>query len=701
VRFGIQLRMLLVTFALGSLFVLYVGYSTAKQAGRDRESVREQMRLTAALAASRLDDHIGDIRQFMNGLSAALGTSVAATANNDAILRSTVAQMPANTLAVQLWDLDGLSIGSSEQLPPGPRPNAEEKDFFLAALNADGLVTQAPLRLHKGDPWTAVFALPIKRGDRVMAVISATRRLDTLPQAISPAEDLPPGAVISIVDDDGLFVGRSLDPDRWIGRPAPIDRELMARRLMESRGSLESSGVDSVARIFGIARSRAVPWLVYVGIPLETALAPARARTREDVYLGLAMLAIGLLIAWQVARRISRPLRELSADAELIGEGRFEHRSQVRTGSEIGVLIAWQVARRISRPLRELSADAELIGEGRFEHRSQVRTGSEIGVLAGVLNRMAEALQQRIAALRRSEERLSLALEGSEQSLFDWDIATGRIHFSARAAAMRGGPAEEQERTAEEMRAYVHPGDLDEMRRRTKAALCGDTATYEVEFRVRTLSGGWVWLRSRGRVVERDAAGRALRLVGTDVDITRQRAAEDELRQRAEFDTLTGLPNRALFSDRITGAMARAARSGHGLALLFIDVDHFKTVNDTHGHAAGDEVLRVVAQRLRGAVRDADTVARLAGDEFTLILEGLAAQEEARAVAAKVVAVLRPPLMFEGTSISVSVSVGVAFLSDTDREPADLLRRADDALYEAKHRGRNGYVMETKAAALG
>ena len=658
VRFGIQLRMLLVTFALGSLFVLYVGYSTAKQAGRDRENVREQMRLTAALAASRLDDHIGDIGQFMNGLSGALGTNAAATANNDAILRSTVAQMPANTLAVQLWDLDGLSIGSSEQLPPGPRPNAEEKDFFLAALNADGLVTQAPLRLQKGDPWTAVFALPIKRGDRVRAVISATSRLDTLPQAISPAGDLPPGAVISIVDGDGLFVGRSLDPDRWIGRPAPIDRELMARRLMESRGSLESSGVDSVARIFGIARSRAVPWLVYVGIPLETALAPARARTREDVYLGLAMLAIGLLIAWQVARRISRPLRELSADAELIGEGRFEH-------------------------------------------RSQVRTGSEIGVLAGVLNRMAEALQERIAALRRSEERLSLALEGSEQSLFDWDIATGRIHFSARAAAMRGGPAEEQERTTEEMRAYVHPDDLDEMRRRTKAALCGDTATYEVEFRVRTLSGGWVWLRSRGRVVERDAAGRALRLVGTDVDITRQRAAEDELRQRAEFDTLTGLPNRALFSDRITGAMARAARSGHGLALLFIDVDHFKTVNDTHGHAAGDEVLRVVAQRLRGAVRDADTVARLAGDEFTLILEGLAAQEEARAVAAKVVAVLRPPLMFEGTSISVSVSVGVAFLSDTDREPADLLRRADDALYEAKHRGRNGYVMETKAAALG
>ena len=656
-RFGIQLRMLLVTFALGSLFVVYVGYGTTRQAARDREQVREQLRLTAALAASRLDDHIGDIGQFMNGLSGALGTDVAATASNDATLRSMVPQMPPNALAVQVWDLDGLNIGSSEKTMAGPRANAEERDFFLAALTGNGLVTQAPLRLQKGDPWTAVFALPIKRDARVVAVISATSRLDTLPRAISPAEDLPQGAVISLVDGDGLFVGRSLDPDRWIGRPAPIDRKLAERRLKESRGSSESSSADSVARLYGIARSRTVPWLVYVGIPVETALAPARARTRDDIILGIAILAIGLFIAWQVAHRISRPLRELSADAELIGEGRFEH-------------------------------------------RSQVLTGSEIGVLAGVLNRMAGALQERIAALKRSEERLSLALESSEQSLFDYDIAADRIHYSARAAAMRGGVAEEQDRTTEEMRAYVHPDDVDEMLNRMKAALRGDATTYEAEFRVSTLAGGWVWLRSRGRVVERDAAGRALRLVGTDVDITRRRAADDELRQRAEFDALTGLPNRALFSDRITGAMARAARSGHGLALLFIDVDRFKAVNDTHGHAAGDQVLRVVAQRLRSAVREADTVARLAGDEFTLILEGLAAQEEARAVAAKVVAALRPPLTFEGKAISVSVSVGVAFLSDTDREPADLLRRADDALYEAKRQGRDGYAVEAAATTL-
>ncbi|MEO7056642.1 MAG: diguanylate cyclase [Caldimonas sp.] len=651
-RLGIRTRMLLVTFALGSLFVLYVAYSTLQQAGRDQEGVLERVRLVAAVAASRLDDNVGDITQFLNGLGGALGIDAAATASNDVVLRSMVARMPANVLSVQIWDLDGLNIGSSEALPPGQRPRAGESAFFRSALNNPGVTTEAPLRLRKGADWTAVFALPVTRNDRVVAVMSATSDLGTLPRVISPTEDLPPGTLISVIDSDGLFLARSLDPDRWIGQPAPLDRATIEQRLHEVRGSSKVTGVDKVARIFGIAHTRVLPWLVYVGIPLDAALAPARARTREGILLGLAMLAAGLVIAAQ-------------------GAG------------------------RISRPLRELSADAELIGEGHLDHRSQVRTGGEIGALAVVLNRMAQALQERIAALGRSEERLQLALEGSEQALFDWDIAADRIHYSAKSSEMRGGPAVEIDATPAEMRAFVHPDDLDELMRRSRAALRGETATYEAEFRVRTFAGEWIWLRSLGRVVERNASGRALRLVGTDIDITVRKDAEAALRHRAEIDPLTGLPNRALFSDRIVESMARAKRGGKALAVFFIDVDHFKAVNDDHGHAAGDHVLRAVAQRLRGSVRATDTVARLAGDEFTLILEGLESQEEARTLAGKIVAALRPPTLYEGIPIAISVSIGVAFLSAGDREPADLLRRADVALYDAKRRGRDGYAMAT------
>lgn len=649
VRFGIQSRMLLVTLALGSLFVLYVAYTTMRQAERDRAHVREQTRLVATVAGSRLDDQVGDIAQVLKTLAGQLEADPLATLANDAVLRSLAAQMPPGVASVALWGLDGDNIGSSEFLPMLGRPRAADRAFFTAALGSAGLAIEAPMREHKGGDWVAVFAVPVLREGATVAVLSASSRLNTLVQTINPSEDLPVGAVISIIDGEGRFLARSIDADRWIGKAAPLDRALLLRRLAEGRGSSEVTGIDGTARIFGFAKARSVAWLVYVGIPLETALAPARASTRQSLWLGLAMLCIGLVVA------------------------------------------AW-TAGRIARPLRELSADARLLGEGRFEHRSAVRTGSEVGLLAHTFNRMADTLQQRIAAGKRSEERLSLALEGSEQSLFDWDIAAGRIHYSAKASEMRGEAAVETDMAPDDMRAFVHPGDLTGVLAALKATVRGDTALYEADFRVRHRDGHWMWLRSRGRVVERDAKGKALRLVGTDTDITHRKAAEDLLRHRAEFDALTGLPNRALFNDRIAGAIARAERGGHALALLFVDIDHFKSVNDTRGHAVGDELLKIAAGRLSEAVRGSDTVARLSGDEFTVILEGLDGLEDAQAVAAKLVSALRMPMRIGDSELVVSASVGVAMLAEGELDAVSLLRRADEALYEAKRRGRDRYV---------
>src|SRR5206468_4259404 len=143
----------------------------------------------------------------------------------------------------------------------------------------------------------------------------------------------------------------------------------------------------------------------------------------------------------------------------------------------------------------------------------------------------------------------------------------------------------------------VHPDDLEAMRASMTAALMGAVPLYHAEFRVRRRSGDWLWLRARGRVVDRDANGWALRMAGTYADINAHKAAEEQLRHRAEFDTLTGLPNRALFVERLQQAMQRATASST-MALLFLDVDHFKTINDTLGHEAGDQLLKVFATRM-------------------------------------------------------------------------------------------------------
>ncbi len=655
-RFGIQPRLLLVTLAIGLLFVLYIAFNTARQSSRDLDHVREEMRLVAALAGARLDDHLGDVTQLIYALAGTFPVDTVEVERNDAMLRRLAPQFPANVSGVSLWAADGANIGSSEPIAAGARLNAADRAFFIAAMREPGLASETPVRLNKGGDWTAVFALRIVRDARTVGVISVATALQTLPHLLDPDDSLTAGAVISLIDADGRIIGRSLEPERWIGQAAPMDRALVLRRLAEGRGSAENTGLDGVSRIAGFARSRSMPWLVYVGIPIDAALASANLNARESLALGVAMLVVGLFLA------------------------------------------AW-VAGRIARPLRQLSVDARLLGEGRLEHRSQVRTGSEIGLLAHTLNRMAAALQERTTAALRSEERLALALEGSDQSLFDWDIAGNRIHYSSRASTLRGGPDEASETTPEAMRAFVHPDDLDGLLASMKDALTGKTPIYEAEFRVRHNDGRWLWLRSRGRVVERDAEGQALRLVGTDTDITERKLAEEQLRQRAEFDALTGLPNRALFNDRLAGAIERARRSGKVLALLFLDIDHLKGINDSRGHGAGDELLTIAAERLLGAVRSVDTVARLAGDEFTVILEGLNEPADAEAVALKLVEAMRPAMRLGGALVHVSTSVGLALLEPGDSDPASLLRRADEALYAAKRAGRDRYAVSPFATS--
>ena len=324
------------------------------------------------------------------------------------------------------------------------------------------------------------------------------------------------------------------------------------------------------------------------------------------------------------------------------------------------------------------------------------------GAVQGVYGLISDVTARHNAELQRarSEERLSLALDGSGLALFDWDIRADRIYHSAQASAMRDDLPVDQTASSSELRSFVHPDDLDAMQAATKAALAGTVPEYQAEFRLRRRSRDWLWVRARGRVVEREAGGRALRLAGTYTDINAHKVAEDRLRRRAEFDTLTDLPNRASFVERLQQAMRRATPS-NSMALLFLDIDHFKTINDRLGHETGDQVLKVFATRMRDCVRKADMVARLAGDEFTIILEGLREATDAQALASKLVETLRAPLALVGQLFEITASIGVAFWNAGDTDDAELLRRADAALYEAKRRGRNGYFCEETVALSG
>lgn len=435
--------------------------------------------------------------------------------------------------------------------------------------------------------------------------------------------------------------------------------------------------------------------------------------------------------------------------------------------------------------------------------------------------RLQRAAHER--ALAEREQRLRLVLWGSGDEYWDWDIARGRF-YRLGADLLFGFRESEQTMDSDSWRHHaIHPEDRERVERLLAEHLAGASEFFESEHRIRHASGRWIWVRSRGKVVERDAEGRPLRMAGTARDVTearrierdrriaaevircmsegvavldpafrfvsvnpaftritgygaeellgedaamldgplfppeqrrrlRERLAADghwhgeiwqrrkdgseflceleahevlnaqgkraffvtvlsditdrkrvehELRYLANYDTLTGLPNRTLLGERLAHAIARARRQGSRVAVLFLDLDRFKHVNDSLGHAVGDRLLRAAGERLRQITGERDTVARLGGDEFTLVLEDVRDLSEVERTAERVLDAFREPLTLDGgQDVVISPSIGIALYPEHGDVPADLLKCADAAMYQAKERGRNTYQFYVEAMDL-
>ena len=420
--------------------------------------------------------------------------------------------------------------------------------------------------------------------------------------------------------------------------------------------------------------------------------------------------------------------------------------------------------------------------------------------------------------IREREERLKLALWASGEQFWDYDLQRRELHRmrvddhnpQSPDIGVQADIADDHE---------IHPDDLTRVTELLRKHLKGDAALFLSEHRMRTPKGDWGWVRARGRVVERDAEGRPVRVAGTgrDVtairsaererrissevlrsmaeavavfdrdfvfvsinpafsrmtgypeaevigqttglldshqhdpefysdmraelqrsgrwsgeiwqqrkdgneflcwlqasivldssgqrghyvavltDITDQKRAEQELRYLANYDTLTNLPNRTLLSERLSRAIVRARRQGHRIALLFLDLDRFKDINDSLGHAAGDRILRAAAVRLQETVGAEHTVARLGGDEFTVVLENLDTPEQAEDVARRLIKAFEAPLDFdERHDVAISPSIGISVYPDHAQVPTDLLKHADTAMYQAKAAGRRTFMRYTE-----
>jgi diguanylate cyclase (GGDEF)-like protein/PAS domain S-box-containing protein len=247
--------------------------------------------------------------------------------------------------------------------------------------------------------------------------------------------------------------------------------------------------------------------------------------------------------------------------------------------------------------------------------------------------------------------------------------------------------------------AVTYVDDLAEGHSYRRRLLAGEIDHFQIEKRYRHANGHAIWTLLSVSIV-RDSQGEPLYVIGQSQDISARKQLEERLTHQAFHDNLTGLPNRALFLDRIGHALERAGRNNETIAVMFMDLDGFKSVNDSHGHAAGDQLLIAIGQRLRGWVRAGDTVARLGGDEFTILLEDIHTLEEATRIAERIITGLESPITVDGRNLRVRASLGIAFNRPPDLAPDELLRNADIALYRAKHAGGSQYTIYEEDGVL-
>ena len=306
---------------------------------------------------------------------------------------------------------------------------------------------------------------------------------------------------------------------------------------------------------------------------------------------------------------------------------------------------------------------------------------------------------------RLGRERYGLLFLAAHDGLWDWDLETKRVHFSARWKAMLGFAEHEIKDRPDEWLERVHTKDVARLLAKMSDHLEGRSHNLENEHRLQHRDGDYRWVSTRAIAV-RDEKGKAVRLVGAHTDITAQREAKRQLLHDALYDTLTGLPNRSSLRWRLHRAAADAGpRTNRLFALLYVDLDRFKLINDSLGHTVGDQLLVDISERLKSCIGQSDSLARLGGDEFAVLLEDLARVQDATDAARRIQTEITRPFHVGNQEVFTAASIGIAIGTQGEEKPGVMLRNADTALHRAKALGRSRYEvfdqdMHTQAVQL-
>ncbi|WP_348944041.1 EAL domain-containing protein [Chitinibacter sp. FCG-7] len=711
----------------------------AQSTWRSRQEALSKAEQEMLLLSRTMEEHIG--RSMEGTLSAMNGvahdeifTSCLAARDEaclHAYLQRTVGRYPQiATLALAYPDGD---LAASSTIYPVEARNLSSAPYFRAMRSR----AQAPYYIgeQQTDPTGKLemipFVVSVSDPQTKMAAVLVAGLAPDFYQQFYDSINLDRQLVIRLFREDGISLVRFPKANEEIGRDIS-QRSFFDKVFRDSPTGIfyETSKIDFLTRIYGWRRVQGWPLGVSVGVDRELVLAQWRQDTLVNVAIALLLVLSGVVLLFYVLRQLRRLERtedtlfltkvavENGADMAIWLDPQGHIRYVNATSSK---RLGYSESELMAMRFRDIHPNFKADGWPKFwqklrHHRHlfdeivlRTRTGEEFPsemhsnyiLFQGQEYNCAvvrDISERRMAeeAIGKSEQQLRLALEASNTGLFDMPLDGRRTAVtSPEYDKLLGYQPGELIETFEKWKEQLHPTDREQAVSAYRDYYVGNSAQFTVDFRRRTKLGEFRWYQTRGKFVDFDSRGKPSRLIGTMTDITERKEAQDRITELANFDTVTGLANRNLLRDELRLALASAERYKRKLALLFLDLDRFKTINDSLGHAAGDMVLAQVALRLRSIVGKQDILSRLGGDEFVLVLADLPNALVAGDVAERILASFGEPFVLEAGNFATSTSIGISVYPDDGQDADELIKNADVAMYQAKSNGRNNYQFFT------
>jgi diguanylate cyclase (GGDEF)-like protein/PAS domain S-box-containing protein len=522
--------------------------------------------------------------------------------------------------------------------------DVSDREFFKTAISdRKPHISQPFLGRNTKQPFVVLTAPILNGRGEVVAILGGSLNLlrPNFLGKLGTAKVGRTGSFALFGRDRTIILSRDSDRIMQPG-PAPGVSAYFDHAVAGEDGWQEAVNSRGLHALFSYSPLETVPWVLVAALPAEEAFAPITDTQRDLAQITLLLIVLIAPLVWLGTRYLLAPLLALH-DA-------------------------------IRRARSDPDTNAEV----------PVRSRDEIGELAADFNELIRERTRAESSLRDSERRLRMitdntpALIGYIDSDLRYRYANGTYFdwFGKKPEDLLG----------RSMREVLGEAAYAVREPHVREALAGREATFDVP---RETSGFDRHAHTR-YVPDVRADGTVAGFYVLASDVTALAESRAELERAAWYDTLTGLPNRNLLSDRLEQVIARSRRTGQRVALFYLDLDGFKAINDSLGHAAGDSLLKQFADRVKRAVRVTDTVARLSGDEFVVLLEDLKGPEDADTIAKTIIAATREEFTIEATPLRVTTCIGIAFASG-EIGSTELLRRADSALYQAKRAGRDRY----------